>query len=149
MLAWSPENRKFLYYRADLIDNVKAEGEAQITEALLQKEADFCSHTWGVSANNREMLDHLEMVLYVGKGEEFIVQRLNREKRCGIVEQLDESHWQFGADVLDALEMLPWLRTFTGRITELKCSNKLVTERFWSDFNALADMYGGGNDAVS
>ena len=95
------------------------------------------------------MLDHLEMVLYVGKGEEFIVQRLNREKRCGAVEQVDESHWRFSADVLDALEMLPWLRTFTGRITELECSNKQVTERFWSDFNVLTDMYGGKNNAVS
>ena len=149
LLAWSPENRKFSFYRTDLIDNVKTEGKVQITEALLQKEADFCSHTWGVSANNREMLDHLEMVLYVGKGEEFIVQRLNREKRCGAVEQVDESHWRFSADVLDALEMLPWLRTFTGRITELECSNKQVTERFWSDFNALTDMYGGKKNAVS
>ena len=89
------------------------------------------------------------MILYIGDDEEFIVQRLKREKRCGEIEQIDDSHWRFSVDVLDALEMLPWLRTFTGRITQLQCTNKLVTERFWGDFSALAEMYGGNDSAVS
>ena len=89
------------------------------------------------------------MILYVGEGEEYILQRLQREMRCGAVEQLDDTHWKFSADVLDALEMLPWLRTFTGRITQLHCTNRLVTDRFWSDFSDLMKMYGGEDSAVS
>ena len=154
LLAWSPANRKFSFYRTDLIDNVKIdhtkkEEEVQKTEELIQRGNEFCSHVWGVSANHREATDHLEMILHVGDDEGFIIQRLKREKRCGEVEQIDDSHWRFSADVLDALEMLPWLRTFTGRITHLQCTNKLVTERFWRDFSALAEMYGGEDSAVS
>ena len=153
LLAWSPVNQKFSFYRADLIDNVKIDNAReegiQKTDALIQKGNEFCSHVWGVSANHREATDHLEMILHVGDDEEFIVQRLKREKRCGEVEQMDNSHWRFSADVLDALEMLPWLRTFTGRITHLQCTNKLVTERFWNDFSALAEMYGGEDSVVS
>ena len=46
------------------------------------------------------------------EGEEHVVRRLNREKRCGTVVKIDDTHWRFSADVYDAREMLPWLRTF-------------------------------------
>ena len=87
--------------------------------------------------------------LFVDDGEEHIPRRLEREKRCGRVERLDEHHWRFTADVYDALEMLPWLRTFIGRITELKCDDPRVTERYCGDLAAMAALYGGDGDAVS
>ena len=155
LFAWSTRNQKYSFFRTDLIDHVKIdpakkeEGKVQKTEELIHGGDAFCSHVWGVSANQRGATDHLEMILYVGEGEEFILQRLQREMRCGAVDQLDDTHWKFSADVLDALEMLPWLRTFTGRITQLQCTNRLVTDRFWSDFSALMKMYGGEDSAVS
>ena len=65
------------------------------------------------------------------------------------MQKLYETHWKFSADVYSAYEMLPWLRTFTGRVTGLQCSDPGVTERFWEDFDALEKMYGGERDAVS
>ena len=155
LFAWNLGNRRFMFYRADVISHVKTDPaekedeDTQKTEELIQKGDEFCSHVWGVSANHQKKTDRVEMILHVGDGEEFVVQRLKREKRCGTVVQLDASHWRFTADVLDALEMLPWLRTFTGRVTDLQCTNQLVTQRFWSDFSALAEMYGGEDNAVS
>ena len=61
---------------------------------------------------------------------------------------LDEQTCRFTADVYDASEMLPWLRTFTGRILELKCSNPAVTDQFQQDLKRMAELYGGGGDAV-
>ena len=49
-------------------------------------------------------------------------QRLEREKRCGRVEIIDKNTCKYIADVYDASEMLPWLRTFIGRIENLECS---------------------------
>ena len=69
------------------------------------------------------------------------MERLHREKRCGTVDQLDDTHWRFSADVYEAFEMLPWLRTFTGRITDLQCTDKQLTARFWKDFKDQAKMY--------
>ena len=89
------------------------------------------------------------MTVYAGENEQFIADRLQREKRCGSVTQLDDTHWCFSADVYYAVEMLPWLRTFTGRITDLRCTDKLVEKRFWNDFHELDIIYGGDGDAVS
>ena len=50
--------------------------------------------------------------------------------------------------MFDAVELLPWIRTFTGRIVSLKSDNPEVEKRFYGDLAALQDMYGGDTDAV-
>ena len=103
---------------------------------------------WGTSFGAMHSLDHVEMTVRVAAGEEYIVDRLEREKRCGRVEKVDERLWRFTADVFDAGEMLPWLRTFIGRIVKLESSNEFVTKRFYGDLDAMAELYGGDDDAV-
>ena len=149
LLAWSPTSERFSFYRADLMDNVKTGDIFEFPPDLEAHLADFCSHSWGVTGNNFTRLDHIEMTVLVGPDERHIIDRLEREKRCGTVEQLDDTHWRFTADVYEALEMLPWLRTFTGRITELQCTDQRVIARFWKDFDELTQMYGVESNAVS
>ncbi len=66
------------------------------------------------------------------------------------MEQIDAHTWRFTADVYDSSEMLPWLRTFIGRIVRLEFSNPMVRRRWRDDLRALARAYGegGDNDAV-
>ena len=149
LLAWMPRNRQFTFIRTDLIDEVKIGEQIMIPEKLKERLRDFQSHVWGAAAGNRSTPEHLEMTLLVRENEGFIVNRLEREKRCGTVEQLDRTHWRFSADVYDAVEMLPWIRTFTGRIAKLECSNPHVTDRFYKDLEMMAVMYGGESNAVS
>ena len=54
----------------------------------------------------------------------------------------DAEHYRFIADVHDAGEMLPWLRTFIVRIEGFSCSNKAVAEKFWQDLAEVYAMYG-------
>lgn len=121
-------------------------GFSAVLPGLEDRMQEFCSHVWGVAGNEDGHLDHIEMTVYAGPQEGFIAERLMREKRCGTVEQMDASHWKFSADVFDAVELLPWLRTFTGRVTELSCTNEKVTERFRGDVDEMAEMYGIGRE---
>ncbi len=52
-----------------------------------------------------------------------------------------EGRYRFVADVRDAGELLPWLRTFIGRIENFTCSNKTVEEKFWQDLQTVYAMY--------
>ena len=149
LLAWSPTSERFSFHRADLMDAVKTGEVFAFPPDLEARLADFCSHSWGVTGNNLARLEHIEMTVLVGPDEKYIIDRLEREKRCGTVEQLDDTHWRFTADVYEAFEMLPWLRTFTGRITELQCADQRVITRFWENFDELTQIYGDGSDAVS
>ena len=80
----------------------------------------------------------VEFCVHVDEGEEYIVSRLEREKRTGTVEKIDENTWRFSADVYDASELNPWIRTFVGRIKSINYSNVLYENRFRMD---LCDMY--------
>ena len=149
LLACILWKRQFFFVRTDQIRSVKIGEKARCPEDLKEKMEEFQSHVWGVATGNASTPEHLEMTILVGEKEDFIIQRLQREKRCGTVEKVDNTHWKFSADVLDATEMLPWVRTFLGRITDFQCSDPLVMSRFRDDLEAMAALYGGETHAVS
>lgn len=149
LLCYHRQYRRPMFFRLDFIHSVTpAEPEAD-TQKYARICQNFAQNLWGVSTGVDYSLDHIEMTIQVGDGEGFIVDRLYRERRCGIVECLDDRHFRFSADVYDASEMVPWLRTFLGRITDLQCSNPEVLSRVWGDLEEMITMYGGEPDAVS
>lgn len=138
--------RRFRFFRLDLIDSVKPGDPADARPAdSLQA---FQQKVWGVATKAGTKTEHLEMVIHAEPEEAYVVQRLHREKCCGTVTGLGGGNWRFEADVFDAREMLPWLRTFTGRIVSLQCTDPEVTDRFYTDLAAMQAMYGGTTDAV-
>lgn len=147
LLAWTTWKNGFSFYRIDAIDAVKPGDAAGLPEDVEARLQSFMGHVWGASGGGK--LYHVEMTVFAGEKEGHIPRRLEREKRCGRVERVDERHWRFTAEVWDALELMPWIRTFIGRIVDLKCDDPEVTRRFMTDVAAMAEMYGGDGDAVS
>ena len=148
LLCFYYRGRRMVFFRLDAIRSVRAGSVERRYDTYLrcQEKLDPC--LWGVSTGSDYDLDHIEMTVRCGPGEDHILRRLEREKRHGRVEVLDGRTCRFTADVFDAMEMLPWLRTFTGRVTELRCSSPAVTEAFYGDLRRMEALYGGGDDAV-
>ena len=130
-------------YRIDRIRSVKMLDRETDPEVLEHAGKSFSEKLWGISGGDdrKRTVDHLEMLIRAGEDEAFIVQRLQREKRCGIVAEVSPGCWKFEADVSDAMEMMPWIRTFIGRIISLKCSDPEVEERFRTDLERMSRMY--------
>ena len=64
------------------------------------------------------------------------------------MEVLDDNHARFTADVFDSSELIPWIRTFICRITEISFSAKKLEEQFRKDMESMYEMYGleGGDE---
>ena len=137
-----------MFLRLDLIHSVKAGSIENQYQKYLGYYEKLKENLWGVSISEPFTMDHIEMVLYIDRDEEFIVRRLEREKRCGKVERTDVNHVKFTADVFDAGEMIPWIRTFTGRIESLHCSNKAVEKLIFEDIEAMKALYGVDEDVI-
>lgn len=148
VLGWESLERRLGFYRLDAIDGVKPVGPARLPEDIRERLDDFSDHVWGASRGDCKTLYRVEMVIRAGEGEDHIPRRLEREKRCGTVERVDATRWRFIARVYDPLELLPWIRTFIGRIEALECDDTRITERFYRDLAAMAGLYGGDGDAV-
>ena len=108
------------------------------------------SKMWGVSVKRNkwgnEHLEHVEFTIKVEDNEEYIVKRLEREKRIGTMEKLDEHTYRFSADVYDTSEMIPWIRTFICRIVKMNFSNRTIENQFKKDLEAMYRMYGIGQE---
>lgn len=147
VLGYHYKMRKMAFFRLDNIKKITLLEEDERFNDYSEILEKFRKNVWGVSIGDRS-LDHIEMTVFVDDNEEYIINRLEREKRCGRIEKEDPHHYKFIADVYDAMEMMPWIRTFTGRITSLACSNKSVVDTFYTDFNEMVKIYGGDSDAV-
>lgn len=143
LLSWHYRWRKPMFYRIDGIISVVPSETDPEPERYERWHEGLQENLWGVSIGREPSLDHIEMTVKVEANEGYIIERLNREKRCGRVEVLGGGLFRYVADVFDALEMLPWLRTFIGRVVSLECSNHPVVDTFWTDYQALCYMYGG------
>lgn len=149
ILGYSYIGKHPVFYRLDAIKTVTLGSCEKQYDTYLGFWEKFDGNLWGVSTGVEYSLDHIEMTIRFEQGEEFILQRLQREKRHGTVEITGEHTCRFAADVYDASEMLPWLRTFIGRIENLQCSNPYVVRTFYEDLAKMHAMYGGDDDAVS
>ncbi|MGM9569794.1 MAG: WYL domain-containing protein [Phascolarctobacterium sp.] len=147
VMGWFFKAKRIIFCRLDNLEQVLEPKDLPNFDNFLAKAEAMEQYLWGVSMNTpsengKVNLDHVELVVRAGEDEPYILQCLEREKRCGKVTKLDGGRYQFTADVRDAGELLPWLRTFIGRIESFTCSNKKVEERFWRDIEAVYAMYG-------
>ena len=153
LMAYRPNGKYFLALRFDYIVAVKTGG---VYAGFEQKRSEFeelRKHIWGVSLkqnkkHNDASTAHVTFRIHFEKEENFIYQRLLREKRCGTVTLLDENNAQFDADVFDPLEIIPWVRSFICRITYFDCSEAGVARSFYADIRKMNKLYLEDADAV-
>jgi len=146
LFAYLPEYNFFTSYRIDYLSNVRLEDPTPRFDELRAELDRMQSKMWGVSVKRNkwgnDRLEHVEFTIKVEDNEEYIVRRLEREKRIGTVEKLDEHTYRFSADVYDTSEMIPWIRTFICRIDKMNFSNRTIENQFKKDLEAMYRMYG-------
>ncbi len=138
-------------YRLDYLTDIRIEEKCPKFDELRAAFAKVEGHMWGVNCKwSLKHLEHVEFEVQIAADERHIIRRLEREKRCGRVEVLDEHHVRFVADVFDTNEMLPWIRTFLCRITRMNFSNRTAENKLKDDIRQMYRMYGlaggDGND---
>ena len=138
------KSRRFTCFRLDTIRHIIPEKEAPGYDKLLQMLNRNQCYLWGVSfhSDSGRHLEKLAMTLHVIEPEEdYIIDRLKREGRGGSVIKIAADTYRYETEVFDCNEMLPWIRTFTGRILSLTCTDRLVEQRFYQDLQAMYKMY--------
>lgn len=150
LMAYAPHFDRISSYRTDHILSVKLGELCPEYDTHLEILTHMQPNIWGVSTqgSSRERLEHVEFTVSYSNTESHIPRRLEREKRCGTVEYLDANHAKFSADVFDAAELVPWIRSFLCRITKLSISNKKLEAQFRQDMEDMYALYGlkGGDE---
>ena len=149
LMAYYPVFDHISSCRLDSISSVEAGEICGEFDSLRERFERMRAYVWGVSTRGRheKELERVEFTIRFGDDEEFIPERLEREKRCGTVEMIDRNTARFSAEVTDSSELIPWIRTFIRRITDIRFSEPDVEARFRSDLDEMYRLYGiGGAD---
>ncbi|MDE5865448.1 MAG: WYL domain-containing protein, partial [Lachnospiraceae bacterium] len=144
LCGYVKKSRRFTCYRLDTVKTVTLLGESEEYEELLERLERHRRYLWGVSfqGNNRHHLNRLTMKIQaLEPSEQYIVERLKREGRGGTVTRIERNVYQYEIEVFDCNEVLPWIRTFIGRILSLECTDKSVEQRFYRDLRMMYRMY--------
>ena len=144
LCGYLSEKKRFSCYRLDTIKTVTLLDLSEKYDELSSAFARNRKYLWGVSfqSSSSHHLNKLTMKIQVHEPhEQYIVERLKLEGRGGSVTRLEEGIWQYETEVFDCNEMLPWLRTFIGRILSLECTDKSVEKRFYQDLKTMYRMY--------
>ena len=148
LMAYDLPFERIRPFRTDNIESVKIDDVSERFEELRDMLDGMTPHLWGVSTQSfsGDQMEHVEFTVKYSDDEMHIPERLEREKRCGTVEKIDSNTSKFSADVYDSSELIPWIRTFICRITDISFSNSGLQERFNNDLTemyALYDLEGG------
>lgn len=144
LCAYLNGSKRFSCFRLDTIRNVTLLTESEAYDDLFAKLVQNHPHLWGVSFQGpeRHHLDTLTMTIHaLEPTEHYIVERLEREGRGGAVTKIARNTFRYEITVFDCNEMLPWIRTFIGRIISLECTAKSVEKRFYTDLETMYHMY--------
>lgn len=138
------QGKKLALFRLDRIRGVKPQGVCPQFAALRDRLGSMQPNIWGASLGGGR-LERVCFTLRIPHGGEFMLTKLEREKRCGTVEILggtdEQTLARFTADVYDSAELIPWIRSFTGYIAQLSLSNKKVEETLLSDLEQMYALY--------
>lgn len=156
LMGYDIKGERFASFRLDRIDTLEsARTSVPDYDTYSEKLDQIIPHLWGVSMRQKDgdSLETVEFTVVHEADETFIVDRLKREKRCGEVIEIDKTHAKFTATVYDSKELVPWIRTFIGRIENLSFSNAKVQADFERSLNAMYAAYGlagkGEGDATN
>ncbi len=144
VMAYVTRFHRITAFRTDKIVSVKLQDVSERFDALRNSLDGMTPYLWGVSTQGRsgKRLEHVAFTVRYADNETHIHQRLEREKRCGTVERIDCNTSRFSADVFDASELIPWIRTFICRIIDIRFSNPMLQAQFENDLREMYALYG-------
>lgn len=148
LMAYTPRFRRITPFRTDNIVSVKLDDQSERFDELQNTFKNMLPHIWGVSTQGSTgaRMEHVEFTVHYEDDEQHIRNRLEREKRCGVIEHIDKNTCRFSADVFDASEVIPWIRTFICRITEVQFSDKELEVQFKKDIEEMYSLYDIGGE---
>lgn len=140
LAAYILSEQRFFNFRLDHIlqvDICKQIIDEEVRSILLRDLQERIAHTWNVNFFKGTKPQKVEMLIYIGNGEEFIVKRLEREGHGGNVIKVDENRILYTISLYDPTEIIPWVKSFIGRIIEFRCEDRTIEEKLYLDMHQL------------
>lgn len=147
LAAFVPGYKRFNALRLDSIRSVKIREECGEYSSLHEAFVRNTEKCFGVSFGMRHdtgTVTPMKITFYADEEtEDYIIGRLMREKRCGVLEKTGNNLFTVTFNVFDPTEVMHWAKTFIGRIVSVEGGCRRVRDTFSEDVRRMYEMYGG------
>jgi len=140
--VYNKHARRLANLRIDVIQSVRPLGEFPDYDTCAQDALRNTPRSWGVSFDGTSRTEQLFLKLSIDeKREQYIIDRIMREGRSGELLRVGKNTYLYSVEVFDSNEVMPWIKTFVGRIISLDGTNRDVVNRFYRDVQMMYEMY--------
>lgn len=150
LVSYFPQFERLNSSRLDFIKNVKIGNVCECHDEMAEMLKNNTDKCFGVSFGDRgssRNVSRIKITFNINEeNEAFVINRLMRERRSGIVEKAGENLYTFEVDIFDPNELTPWLKTFMGRVVSVEGGTDEFREKFVDDIKKMYEMYGGEGD---
>ena len=142
LCGYHTKRKRFSTLRLDHIQSIKVQEPFNGYDFYQEKLAKNIPRCFGVSFGSSHARDTVRLTLKVLEGaEDYILRRLEREGHGGRITRTEENIYTYELSVFDGNEMMPWIKTFIGRIVRFESNNEYLVKKFYGDIRAMAKMY--------
>lgn len=142
LCGYQLKNRRFSTLRLDQIQRVTQKEPFPDYPCFYEKLEQNLPSCFGVSFGTDHEMDHIRLTLSIREGvEDYILHRLWREGRGGTVTRTKADTYTYEISVFDGNELMPWIKTFIGRILSFESNNQFLRQKFYRDIRAMFRMY--------
>ncbi len=147
LIAYIPQYKRFNSFRLDLLRAVRQGEVCPSYDAIHDKFEKNMTRCFGASFGERRETGNvtpLRVTFFADEQtEQHIVERLEREKRCGKLTRVAENTYELELEVFDPMEPMHWIKTFIGRIIKLEGGSAPARKMFFGDIKRMNEIYNG------
>lgn len=142
LCGYQESRRRFATLRLDQIQKAALLQPFPDYDYFQEKLKENLPLCFGVSFGASHEMDTLKLTLSIREGtEDYIIRRLQREGRGGTVSRVKPGVWSYEITVFDGNELMPWIKTFIGRILSFESNSVFLRRKFYRDLKEMAKMY--------
>ena len=142
LCVYLTEKKRLFTLRIDHIKEVTYMSEITGYDTYLDILKRNLPKCFGISFDGSQRMDTIKMTLHIIEPYElFIVRRLETEGRDGVVTRVSNNIYTYEISVFDGNEMMPWIKTFIGRIIAFESNNEFLQTKFERDLEQMMRMY--------
>ena len=139
---YSIRKNKYSTVRVDYIKDVEIGDIQPEYDSIKDKYSILMKNAFSIMNKSAEGLQNVRMLLSIDESaEQYMINRIKREGRHGVLNRVDKNVFEYTIDVADTLEMVPWLRTFIGRIIDIEGTETRIISQFKKDIATMLSMY--------
>ena len=129
---------KDIIFRLDRIKEAKKIKYPKNCNKVERKDLKMWCASFDPQKENIE-IEKVEAIFYINEVEKmYLVEKIKKEKQWGKFEKIEDNKFFFSIDVSDAMEMLPWFRSYEGYVVVL---HEKLREALQQERQEMLEMY--------